>query len=371
MKIFKRIVVTVLYIAFAAILAYLAIAIVGLMATSALYGAYVVLAIAVSTLLGYYISVIAHEGGHLIFGLIAGYKFSSFRIGSLMILKRQGKYSLKKYSLAGTGGQCLMIPPSVPESKFKLTLYNLGGVFVNLAVGCIAFLLYWYLPTGYLLETTLWMTTWFSFVFAALNGIPMKASGLANDGKNALNLRKDKVAANALRTQLLINSEIAAGKRLKDIPEEYFTLPEGADVGNELVSAIAVYSCNRLVDECNFDAAMERMNGLLNGGAKLLGLYRWLLVNDCIFIHLLNGDEETAKAFINKEQARFMKAMKNNPGVIRTSYAIALVLDKDVKKAEKAEQKLRTLAKSYPYPEELGSEIELVELFKSKENIAE
>ncbi|HHX55469.1 MAG TPA: hypothetical protein GX705_03890, partial [Clostridiales bacterium] len=54
--------------------------------------------------------IIIHEMGHLIFGLISGYKFVSFRVGSLMLKKEKGKYVLKKFNIVGTAGQCLMGP---------------------------------------------------------------------------------------------------------------------------------------------------------------------------------------------------------------------------------------------------------------------
>ena len=40
---------------------------------------------------GMLIRIIVHEMGHLAFGLATGYKFSSFRIGSLMLKKENGK----------------------------------------------------------------------------------------------------------------------------------------------------------------------------------------------------------------------------------------------------------------------------------------
>lgn len=58
------------------------------------------------------LQILIHEGGHLIFGLISGYGFVSFRVGSLMLLKGEnGRLSFKRYFLAGTAGQCLMSPP--------------------------------------------------------------------------------------------------------------------------------------------------------------------------------------------------------------------------------------------------------------------
>ena len=37
--------------------------------------------------LAFQMQVIVHEGGHLLFGLLCGYRFLSFRIGSLMLIK--------------------------------------------------------------------------------------------------------------------------------------------------------------------------------------------------------------------------------------------------------------------------------------------
>ena len=55
-------------------------------------------------LLGIYVALffhmIVHEAGHLFFGLMTGYKFSSFRIASFMWLKENGKLKFKRLTLA-------------------------------------------------------------------------------------------------------------------------------------------------------------------------------------------------------------------------------------------------------------------------------
>lgn len=45
-----------------------------------------------------------HEAGHLIFGLLTGYGFSSYRLGSFMLLKENGKLRFRRLSIPGTGG---------------------------------------------------------------------------------------------------------------------------------------------------------------------------------------------------------------------------------------------------------------------------
>lgn len=320
---------------------------------------------AAAFLLAMLVAIVTHEAGHLLFGLLTGYKFSSFRIGSLMFIKRQGRLSLCRYSLAGTGGQCLMIPPEGCDGKIPVILYNLGGVIINLVVGAISIMLYFSVGQIPLVSITLKLLAILSFLFAITNGIPMNTGGVANDGMNALFLRKNRWAAEAFRLQLVINGEISDGRRIKDIPDEYFTLPEGGDMSNVHVASLAVFACNKVMDSGQLDEALEKMNELLNGGANIIGLHRRLMINDCIYIHLLNGNTAAARSLLTPEEKKFMKAMRSYPSVIRTEYSIALVLDKNTEMAKKAKQNFEKLKKNYPYTSDIAMEEELILLIEN------
>lgn len=49
------------------------------------------------------VQIIIHEAGHLIFGLLSGYRFSSFRIFSFMWVKENGVIRFRRLNLAGYG----------------------------------------------------------------------------------------------------------------------------------------------------------------------------------------------------------------------------------------------------------------------------
>ena len=188
-------------------------------------------AIALAILVAYvvvslYISIILHEGGHLVFGLITGYRFSSFRIGSFMLVKVNGKLKFKRHSVAGTGGQCLLTPPPIKDGKLPHILYNLGGVILNL-VFALAFSI-----TAYATRDVIYLAALFAILavtniaLGISNGIPLSTGAVDNDGKNALSLGKNPKAMRALWIQLMINAETANGKRLSEMPCEWFVLPE-------------------------------------------------------------------------------------------------------------------------------------------------
>lgn len=127
-----------------------------------------------------FLQVLLHEGGHLVCGLATGYRFVSFRIFNLTFIRKDGKLCIKRFSLAGTGGQCLLTPPERPLEDIPTTLYNLGGVLANLLTAILAFLpLLTVDGLPYLLKFFLLMLSLIGILLAGMNGIPMKMGASA------------------------------------------------------------------------------------------------------------------------------------------------------------------------------------------------
>ena len=311
-------------------------------------------------ILAYNIGIIVHEGGHLVFGLLTGYKFSSFRIWSFMLIKQEGKMKLRRFSLAGTGGQCLMIPPGKGDTKASVILYNLGGVFFNLILAAITLIIYYILPETYLLSSLLWYTAVWSLIAMLSNGIPFNIGGIANDGMNALHLSKNSDAADAFRKQLLMNAAQTEGMRISEMPDEWFILTEGADMQNVHCASIAVFAAQRALDRGDTAAAEQEISALLNGGYNIIGLHRNLLTCDLIYCRLSNDPLAEVRALITPELKKLMQSMRKYPSVIRTQFVIALLVDKDTKKADNILASFDKQTKNFPYRQEIDSERRLM-----------
>ena len=67
------------------------------------------------------LSVTAHEFGHFLFGRISGYEFVSFRVLNWVLLRDDGRWRVKRFSIPGTLGQCLTVPPEKPISDIPST----------------------------------------------------------------------------------------------------------------------------------------------------------------------------------------------------------------------------------------------------------
>lgn len=313
-----------------------------------------------------FLQIVIHEAGHLVFGLLTGYQFSSFRIGRFMWIKRDGKIHFSRYSLAGTGGQCLLIPPDIKDGKYPYILYNLGGSLLNLisavlfaifAVVCrsqeLAFL-------GFLMLAVAGMAC------ALTNGIPLKLASVNNDGYNVISVGKDPYALRAFWIQMKVNQQIASGMRLRDMPEEWFEMPSDEEMKNSMSAALGVFACSRLMEQHDFARADQEMERLFSLDSGIVGVHKNLMQVDQIFCELVGGNrEERLKELLDKRQKRFMKSMKRCPSVLRTEYAYALLAEKDEAKAGKFREEFEKIAKKYPYPVEIQTERELLESLKT------
>lgn len=298
----------------------------------------------------YYLSIIIHEGGHLVFGLIAGYGFSSFRIASVMWVKQDGRIRLRRFKLAGSGGQCLMTPPQGSETKGQTVLYNMGGVIANVILS-VAFALLYYLSLNTVLLALIFLLgAAVSFFVAITNGIPFNAGVIVNDGMNAIQLLKDPDAKDAFRKQLLMNAAQNRGMLTVDMPDEWFTLSEGADMQNTHCASIAVFSAGRSLDRLDTLTAERDIEILLNSDYNISGLHRNLLTCDLIFCRLINSDAPDISGLLTPELDKFMRSMKQYPSILRTRYAIALLVTGDNKTAEKIAAEFDKVAKKHPYP---------------------
>lgn len=309
-----------------------------------------------------YIQLIIHELGHLIFGLISKYKFSSFRIGNLILVKNNKKIKLKLLKISGTGGQCIMIPPKSENGKIPVILYNLGGALANIITAFIFIIFHIIVNDKVILAYIFDTLALFGIYFAALNGIPMKMGIIDNDGFNAISLSKDKSAQKAFLIQLKINEALSNNKRLKEMPAEWFEIDKNANLNNSLIAAILVLSCNRLLDEHEFKKANKKMNTILKKETAIVGLHYNLLICDRIYCCLLENNVTEVKKLYNEATKNFMTSMKNYPSIIRTNYALSLLLDKDQTKANTYLKQFQKCAKTHPYPSDIISEKELISI---------
>ncbi len=312
----------------------------------------------VSTYIAAVFQTIVHEAGHLVFGLLSGYRFISFRIFSFLWMKEDGKLKMKRHRLAGTDGQCLMAPPELVDGKIPVVMYNMGGALLNIIVSIVFLLLYLLLDKNVLLLVAI-----VGFFSAIINGFPLHLGMINNDGYNALTLAREPKAVRAFWIELKIAEMLAKGYRLKEMPEEWFMLPDEEDMKNSLIADIAVFASNRLMDEARLEEADVLMKHLVESENGIIGIYKNLMICELIYLELVGQNrEQIIEEWYTPDLKRFMNQMKTFPSVIRMEYVYALFQEKDLEKAKTVKERFEKCGKTYPHPQEIQSERELIEI---------
>lgn len=302
-----------------------------------------------------------HELGHLVCGLLTGYRFISFRIFNYTILKENGKFRIKKFAVAGTGGQCLLTPPDLPLDKIPTGWYNFGGVMANIIVLAIA-LPFFLLHLNPFVAEALGVFVALDAIMILLNGIPMMAGGVGNDGYNMKLLKKNLRSKQGIINQLRANALIQNGVRPKDMPDEFFEDPTDIDYHNALEVSIPLMYSSRLVDEMKYTEALEYLESLYSHKEDIMPLYVKEIACELSFLYLRTGHFEKAEALLDKDIRKYIESYrKMMSSKERLLCAMALHLDKDETKAREIYTNLLYRKDEYLLQGEVSSDLALME----------
>lgn len=317
--------------------------------------------------LSWFLHVVIHEAGHLICGLLTGYLFSSFRIGSIMLLKENGKLVTKRLKIAGTGGQCLMAPPEMVNGTFPVALYNLGGPISNLVVSLVFVPVLFAAPKGSYMALFSFLMVGVGIICGLSNGVPLRTKSVDNDGYNAVSLRKNNDAMRAFWIQMKVNEQLRHGVRTKDMPNEWFQVPSDEAMKNSMVATIGVYAASRLMDQHKFDEAEALINHILEIETGIVAIHRNLLLCDLIYLELIGQNRsERLEELYTKDLKKFIKTMRTFPSVIRMEYAYYLLATDDPDMAARIKASFEKIAVTYPYPNDINTERELIHIADDK-----
>lgn len=301
-----------------------------------------------------------HEAGHLVCGLLSGYKFVSFRIFSFTFIRLDGKLLVKKYAVAGTGGQCLLTPPDLPIEKIPTVWYNFGGVLANIIAVCVVIpLLFTNVQPLFFEAIVIFILT--AVLLIVMNGVPMKISGTGNDAYNMLALRKNMLSKRGLVDSLRANAMIQNGVRPKDMPDKWFIIPSDIDYSNQLEISIPMMAASRLIDEMNYQEALRSFEKLYEHKQEIISLYVKEIECELVFLRLMCGHINRAQELLTPELKKYIDTysavMSSKERIL---CAISLIMENDVNKAIEIYNALLQKENEYLLQGEVKSDIAIM-----------
>lgn len=302
--------------------------------------------------------VTIHEGGHLVCGLLSGYRFVSFRIFNFTVVRVDGRLKVKRYSVAGTGGQCLLDPPHLPTPLIPMGWYNAGGVLAQLIVMAIVLPVFILGNMHPLVDAALLIFILVNGIMILTNGIPMRAGGIANDAANVLYLRHDMKAKRGIELMLRSNALLQEGVRPKDMPEEWFVTDGIINYRNPLETGVPSMAASRLVDEMRWEEAYEAFRNLYDHRAEIMPLYVKEIACELAFTSMVTGRIEEATQLLDKNLKAYIENYRNiSSAKERMLCAIALYLEHDREKAEDIYKRVSRRVDEYLLQGEVKSDI--------------
>lgn len=312
------------------------------------------LAVIATMLVSIVFMIVTHELGHLIFGLLTGYRFISFRIFSFMLVKSEGKWAIRRMSIPGTGGQCLMAPPPKKNGKFPFVLYNLGGILFCGILSLIPMII------GLSGQKADFRMLFFifgsvSFVMNLFNAIPTNGKSMLNDATNLKMAFKSDVAKRAFWNQLEYAALNAQNISSADMPEELFFMPDKKDFSNPLVFWQVLAAVDRAEAMGEYEKAWETACFALSYASSVAPLFKSVLQMETVYLgSILGKDPERTEEYF--EQIQKAPALKAFAAFHRASYAYLLLIKRDVQSAERILPELLKKIKNAPYRAEADFE---------------
>lgn len=321
--------------------------------------------ILVTVYLAVFLHTFLHETGHMVFGLLTGYRFSSIRFLSFMFIKEEsGKIRLKKYKVAGTGGQCLMLPPEDGGEGCPYVLYNLGGCIVNLVIGIIAVGVH--LIAGNSIISLIFYIIGIIGIFTAvINGIPVQEA--SNDGYNTLLFSKNKDALKIFHIELNIVEKQSRGVPVSEMPKEWFDYLEGIkEFDNNMgVSAYTVV-LGYYVEKKDFGKVKEMCVYAEENIKGMMALHEGIIKAEHLFVEIMTGmDKDKIEELTDDKNRKTYELLKTQISMLRVWYAYYLLYKNDKDKAEKYLDKFNKSEKTYPYKADFESEKNLIKYVDS------
>ena len=320
-----------------------------------------------------FIHLVLHEAGHLITGLLTGYKFLSFRVFKFTIVKTDEGLRWKRFHIQGTGGQCILeIPEDQDVEKAPWFWYNAGGVLMNLLLAGLSILVLRSFELHLAAFSFFVMMAFVGILVAFMNGVPMIVGGVSNDGYNLWTLWRHPEERRFFVRSLQAAGKLSRGLRMSEMPATWFEDIPVNEQSHYLEISNRILYMALLEDRQRYEEACLVAEELMALGKKLPQLYKLEVEGERVMLELLTTQRhDVVDKLWDKQLERYTIAnCKYSPIKCAVLYAYELLHKRDAEKADTYKQQFEAHRDDYTMPGEAKTTTILIEsiIKKSTDN---
>jgi len=311
--------------------------------------------------LPYLIDVAIHEFGHVLGGWLTGCRLRYMRVGRLLLVNSEDRLRLHRWkrSVGASDGEASMSRAYDGGTEAPIALFYLGGAILN-AIFALLFGAAGLLWTRGLLSLFLLATAIFGIMGACINIIPITSPKGANDGATLRLLRRDPIRRQITSIRFAKLDMFADGVRLRDMPEEWFELPEGVEAKSDIGRMIYWTRYHWLLDAHRFAEADAVMTELLEDEAISEGM-RLYVEEDRMTLALLGYGTAEITPPCEKRRKELEDKHDYNIDLFRNEYIRLLLQNRNLPEAMGMRRRFeRAAARAYVYPSDVVADRELI-----------
>ncbi len=277
--------------------------------------------------IGFVLSPILHEGGHIGFAELANMDFVYVKFFCFRLYTKEGE---KHFSFASpfAPDETRVVPRSGGNMKKRASLYTLGGLIteggcfllVVVAASILSVLGY----NSYLL----WgMAPYMGYLFL-LNAAPFEYASGKTDALVYQGIRKGYDTERVMLSAMEIQGQLYEGKSFSEIDEKwYFDIPQLCE--DEPLFAIMLDLCYRYyLDKNEIEKAAEQLNRLAQLQVYLSDSEVEKIAAELVYMHAIRGDFDGAEE-CGKLCRNYLQLQEATPKRILLAYTKAFGKEED------------------------------------------
>lgn len=203
-----------------------------------------------SIVAAFMIQLVMHEIGHLIGGLITGWRFIYLQVFHIAIVRENNRLIMKRTDTKSC--QCIMYPKDLNSGAI---LYSLGGCIMNALITAISAIVMILNHNNLLVWVYTPSILVIGIIFLVMNGVP-STKRICNDMACCLLLKGDKHTRICHNAQLMIARELMKGKSYGQIPTELICLSQ-KDADNDILAYHAILEYYHYLDMGEYESMSE------------------------------------------------------------------------------------------------------------------
>lgn len=296
--------------------------------------------------------IFLHEAAHVIGGVLTGYKVLAIGLFHFQITFLNRRIALKRYSVPGAAGYCIMVPPELKNGTYPFVLTLLGGCLMNFILAILFGSMLFLKGKSFAFYFYCLMMTVFGLISTVTNLIPKAGMGASTDGRKLCAMLKSEKERSAFYTLNKVSEALFHGICLKDMPEEWFSVPSDEDMKNHLLSGIGVNTAARMLEQGRTEEADRLIAHFLSIPSGITDSQRYELTCHRLCAEILGENRPAViEQLYTDKLTAYMKKAGSTITVMQTQYMYALLVEQSQRKADQVLTKFDKITKRYPFPQ--------------------